>query len=47
VITGVGEGKTWVEAARMGCAVSAIKIAHLGARAGLPDRTQLRKFMNE
>jgi sugar/nucleoside kinase (ribokinase family) len=47
VIAGVVEKRTWTEAARVGCAVSAIKIAHLGARGGLPNRDQVRKLMKE
>ncbi len=47
VITGVVEERTWIEAARMGCAVAAIKIAHLGARGGLPNREQVRELMKE
>ena len=47
VIAGVVEKRTWMEAARVGCAVSAIKIAHLGARGGLPNRNQVSTLMKE
>ncbi len=44
VVVGMLEGLGWVEAARLGCAVAAIKIASLGARRGLPDRQAVRKL---
>lgn len=47
VIAGVVENRTWTEAARVGCAVSTIKIAHLGARSGLPNRSQVSTLMKE
>jgi ribokinase len=47
LITGMLEGSNWTEAARLGCAVAAIKIGQLGARGGLPTRHQVREVMNE
>ena len=38
LIAGFLEGLNWAEAARMGCAVAALKIRHVGARSGLPTR---------
>jgi ribokinase len=47
VISGYLEGLTWTEAARFGCAVSAIKIGYMGARGGLPDRQQVQILLNK
>lgn len=41
------EGLSWQEAASMGCAAAAIKIAHVGARSGLPRRSELLDFMSQ
>jgi len=46
MISGVLEGLNWTDAARLGCAVAAIKIAYLGARGGLPDRRQAQEVLN-
>lgn len=43
VITGYLEGLDWQDAVRLGRTVAAIKIGHLGARGGLPDRETVRK----
>jgi sugar/nucleoside kinase (ribokinase family) len=45
VLAGHLEGWTWVEAARLGCAVASIKVGHLGARGGLPDRRQVQDIV--
>ena len=36
----------WSEALEMGCAVSAMKISHLGATGGLPNKKELERFMD-
>jgi ribokinase len=41
LIAGFIEGLDWYQAARLGCAVAAIKIRHFGARSGLPTRRQV------
>ncbi len=46
VIAGHLEGLDWVEAARLGCAVASLKVGTPGARAGLPDREQVRSLMD-
>jgi ribokinase len=46
VIAGYLEGMTWVDAAHLGCAVASIKIGHVGARGGLPDREQVKSLMS-
>ncbi|MEA3349040.1 MAG: carbohydrate kinase family protein [Chloroflexota bacterium] len=40
------DGRTWREAAKTGCAVAAIKIGHVGATGGLPDRLELVRFID-
>jgi ribokinase len=47
VVAGMLEGLSWPAAARLGCAAAAIKIAHVGARGGLPDRQQVENLMEE
>ncbi len=46
LITGMLERLSWKDAVRLGCAVAAIKIAHLGARGGLPNRHQAQEVLN-
>ena len=41
LIAGFLEGLDWEAAARMGCAVAALKIRHVGARSGLPSREEV------
>ncbi len=38
-------GYSWYEAAKIGCATAAIKIAHFGARNGLPNSSELQEFI--
>jgi ribokinase len=45
LIAGFLGGLGWEAAARMGCAVAALKIQHVGARSGLPTREQVASFM--
>jgi sugar/nucleoside kinase (ribokinase family) len=45
LIAGFLEGLDWEEAARMGCAVAALKIRHVGARSGLPSREEVRSLL--
>lgn len=45
LIAGFLEGLDWESAARMGCAVAALKIQHTGARSGLPNRQQVARWM--
>ena len=45
-IAGILEGMDWQDCALVGCATASIKIAHLGARGGLPDRDQVKGIMN-
>jgi ribokinase len=45
VVSGYLEGLSWVEAARFGCAVAAVKIGYMGARSGLPDRQQVQTLL--
>jgi len=47
VVVGMLEGLSWAEAACLGCAAAARKIAHLGARGGLPDRQSVRDLIEE
>ncbi len=47
VVAGMLEGMSWPAAARLGCAAAAMKIGHMGARGGLPDRQQVEKLMEE
>ncbi len=46
VVAGMLEGLDWVQAARLGCAVAAIKIRHFGSRTGLPDRIQVQAWLD-
>jgi len=46
LIAGFLEGLGWEAAARMGCAVAALKIRHLGARNGLPGREEVSLLLN-
>lgn len=45
LIAGFLEGLDWESAARMGCAVAALKIGHTGARSGLPTREQVARWI--
>jgi len=45
LIAGFLEGLNWEAAARMGCAVAALKIRHLGARSGLPSREEVQSLL--
>jgi ribokinase len=45
VLAGHLEGLDWIEAARLGCAAASIKVGYLGARSGLPDRTQVQALL--
>ncbi|MCK4449943.1 MAG: hypothetical protein KAX26_05065, partial [Anaerolineae bacterium] len=45
LIAGFLEGLDWETAARMGCAVAALKIRHLGARSGLPSREEVESVV--
>jgi|WetSurMetagenome_2_1015567.scaffolds.fasta_scaffold50649_2 sugar/nucleoside kinase (ribokinase family) len=47
VVSGLLEGLSEVDAARLGCLVAAQKISHFGARSGLPDRKQLKFYMEK
>ncbi|MEA1978372.1 MAG: carbohydrate kinase family protein [Chloroflexota bacterium] len=37
---------TWSDALAIGCAMAAIKISHLGATGGLPNKMELERFMD-
>jgi sugar/nucleoside kinase (ribokinase family) len=41
------EGRAWEEAARMGCAAAAHKIAYTGARSGQPTRAEISEIMRK
>jgi sugar/nucleoside kinase (ribokinase family) len=45
LIAGFLEGLDWEAAARMGCAVAALKIRHVGARSGLPSREEVQSLL--
>ncbi|MBU0702644.1 MAG: carbohydrate kinase family protein [Chloroflexi bacterium] len=45
LIAGFLEGLGWEAAARMGCAVAALKIRHVGARSGLPSREEVKSLV--
>jgi ribokinase len=45
LIAGFLEGLDWEAAARMGCAVAALKIRHVGARSGLPSRGEVQLLL--
>ena len=45
LIAGFLEGLDWEAATRMGCAVAALKIRHVGARSGLPSREEVTQFV--
>jgi sugar/nucleoside kinase (ribokinase family) len=45
LIAGFLEGLDWEEAARLGCAVAALKIRHLGARSGLPGWGEVQSLL--
>ncbi len=45
LITGFLEGLDWDAAARMGCAVAALKIQRVGARSGLPGRDEVQSLL--
>lgn len=47
LVVGFLEGMDWEIAARLGCATAALKIGHMGARSGLPSRTEVTQFMDE
>ena len=47
VVAGLVQGMDWKNAARMGCATASIKIVHMGARSGLPDRKQVLSLMEK
>ncbi len=36
----------WSDALKMGCAMAALKISHLGATGGLPNKMELERFMD-
>lgn len=38
------DGRTWTEAVKIGCAMAAIKIGHVGATGGLPSKLELERF---
>lgn len=40
------DGRSWREAVETGCAMAAIKIGHVGAAGGLPNRLELVRFVN-
>ncbi len=40
------DDRAWSDALEMGCAMAAIKISHLGAIGGLPNKMELEKFMD-
>jgi ribokinase len=40
------DDREWSEALEMGCAMAAIKISHLGATGGLPNKIELERFMD-
>ena len=39
------DGRAWSDAVKMGCAMAAIKISHLGATGGLPTKLELENFI--
>jgi sugar/nucleoside kinase (ribokinase family) len=45
LIAGFLEGLDWEAAARMGCAVAALKIRRVGARSGLPGWDEVRSLL--
>ena len=45
VVVGMLEGLSLAGAAQLGCAAAARKIAHLGARGGLPDRQSVQDLL--
>ena len=45
LIAGFLAGLDWVAAARMGCAAAALKIRHIGARSGLPQREEVQRLL--
>jgi len=45
LIAGFLEYLDWEAAARMGCAVAALKIRHVGARSGLPSREEVQALV--
>lgn len=45
LIAGFLEGLDWAAAARLGNAVAALKIQHVGARSGLPTRDEVADYM--
>jgi sugar/nucleoside kinase (ribokinase family) len=45
LVVGFLEGLDWEAAARMGCAVAALKIRHVGARSGLPRREEVQLLL--
>ncbi|MBN1538306.1 MAG: carbohydrate kinase family protein [Anaerolineales bacterium] len=45
LIKGYLENMDWEDAVRLGSAVAALKIGHIGARTGLPSRNQVEEFM--
>ena len=45
LIAGFLEGLDWAAAARMGCAAAALKIRHVGARSGLPQREEVQHLL--
>ena len=44
LVAGFQEGLDWDASARLGSAVAALKIQHLGARSGLPTREEVTRF---
>lgn len=45
LLAGFLAGLDWVAAARMGCAAAALKIRHVGARSGLPQRAEVQRLL--
>jgi len=45
LITGLLNHLDWISSAKLGNAVSSIKIAHFGARSGIPNMDQVTKFI--
>jgi ribokinase len=46
LVAGFLEGLDWEASARLGSAVAALKIQHIGARSGLPTREEVGSFMD-
>ncbi len=46
-MVGMIEGMDWISAAKLGNAVSSMKIGHFGARNGVPNLQQAKEWMNK